>query len=59
MTPCHKLGSEVNMFLPKVHLLATQALNSTKVKTHKNLGAQEQRKLHHCDLWGIQFFFIL
>jgi len=49
MEPSRKLGSEVNIFLPKVHLLAIQALNSTKVKTHKNLGAQEQGELHHCD----------
>lgn len=59
MAPSRKLGSEVNMFLPKVHLLATQALNSTKIKTHKNLGAQEQGELHHCDSWGIQFFYSL
>jgi hypothetical protein len=49
MVPSRKLGSEVNMFLPKVHLSATRALNSTKAKTHKNLGAQEQGELHHCD----------
>jgi hypothetical protein len=41
------------MFLPMVHLSATQALNSTKVKTHNNLGEGE---LHHCDSWGIQIF---
>jgi hypothetical protein len=49
MKPSRKLGSEVNIFLTNVRLLAIQALNSTEVKTHKNLGAQEQGELHHCD----------